>query len=122
VERIRIVLIDMPRLLREIVKQATSEFCVVGEYERPPELTRAVDSHRAQVVIAGAESVEGAAFERLILLRPHVKVLGVSADGRHTTLFELAPRRRQLGELSPDRLRNAVRGAVERDRRRLEAL
>jgi DNA-binding NarL/FixJ family response regulator len=121
-ERIRIVLIDMPRLLREIVKQATSEFRIVGEYERPVELTTAVDEHRAQVVIAGTEAADVRAFERLVLLRPHVKVLGVSADGRSTTLFELAPQRHELGELSPDRLRQAVRDAVESDRlRRREA-
>jgi DNA-binding NarL/FixJ family response regulator len=115
-ERTRIVLIDMPRLLREIVKQATSEFDVVAEYDGPADLTRAVDEHRAQIVIAGADAADVQAFERLVVLRPHVKVLGISADGRSTTLVELAPRRKELGELSPDRLRAAVHAAVGSDR------
>jgi hypothetical protein len=37
-------------------------------------------------------------------------VLAVTADGAQTTLYELAPRAVELGELSPARLLEAIRG------------
>jgi len=38
-------------------------------------------------------------------------VLVVSADGRETALFELRPQRTPLGEVSPQTIVDAIRGA-----------
>lgn len=117
VENIRVVLVDMPRLLREIVSQlAAPGLRVVRAYDEPVELVGAVERDRAEVVITGAEAYEQRELDRLLAARPAVKVLGIAADGRSSTLYELVPRRRSLGELSSGRLNDAVRRAVERDR------
>ena len=117
-ENIRVVLVDMPRLLREIVTSiASSDLCIVRQYDDPVDLVAAVDRDAAQVVITGAEAHEPREVERLLAERPAVKVFGITADGSSTTLHELMPRRHALGELSVDRLDDAVRRAVERDRR-----
>jgi hypothetical protein len=117
VENIRVVLIDMPRLLRDIVSQlAGPGLRIVRAYDAPVELVGAVDRDRADVVITGAEAHEQHELDRLLAERPRVKVLGIAADGRSSSLYELVPRRRSLGELSSGRLNDAVRRAVERDR------
>lgn len=117
VENIRVVLVDMPRLLREIVSQlAAPGLRVVQAYDEPVELVGVVERERAEVVITGAEAYEQRELDRLLAVRPGVKVLGIAADGRSSTLYELVPRRRSLGELSADRLYAAIRRAVERDR------
>lgn len=116
-ENIRVVLIDMPRLLRDIVSQlAGPGLRVVRAYDAPVELVGAVDRDRADVVITGAEAHEQRELDRLLAERPQVKVLGIAADGRSSSLYELVPRRRSLGELSSGRLNDAIQRAVERDR------
>jgi DNA-binding NarL/FixJ family response regulator len=52
-------------------------------------------------------------YASLVERHPGTRVLAVEADGRRGFLYELLPCRRQLGELSPSRLVDAIRqGAV----------
>jgi hypothetical protein len=115
VEQIRIVLVDMPRLLRDIVRTAATDerLRVVREYERPVDLLEAVERDGARVVVAGAAThgVEGVG--RLLTAHPEVKVLAIGEDGRDTALWELRPHQRRLGELSPAALRAAIHDAVD---------
>ena len=114
-EQIRIVLVDMPRLLRDVVRTAATDewLRVVREYARPVELLDAVERARARVVVAGAGAHDADAVRRLLRAHPEVKVLAIRDDGRDTTLWELRPHRKRLGELSPTALRAAIHEAVE---------
>jgi len=115
-ERIRILLIDMPRMLREIVGETVSaqpDMEVVAEHTYHASMLSAAITSRAQAVVVGSDGdeVEGLC-ERLALQRPDLSVLAVSADGRQTVVHELRPHRVPLGELSPQQLVDAIRDAV----------
>lgn len=111
-EPIRIVLIDMPQLLRGIVRGILadqSDLAVVAEIESTDSIDEAVVRHQAQFVIVG---VNGQAPESLRLAferRPRLRALAIESDGRESFLYELQPRRLALGEISPDALLHAIR-------------
>lgn len=108
----RIVLIDMPRMLRDIVKElvlAQPDMQIVGEYEADTSLGAAVERTEAEFVISGVPTDEAGAGA-LLGERPHVKVLAVEADARQTFLWELRPQKVALGEISPRTLLGAIRG------------
>jgi hypothetical protein len=44
---------------------------------------------------------------------PNASVLGLSADGRVATMYQLRLKRTAVVEVSPDGLRQAIRGALE---------
>jgi hypothetical protein len=112
---VRIVLVGMPRLLQEITRDviaAESWADVVGEYDLPVSLREAVRSSSANVVVVrDGPDVEGQANDLLTSSRT-VGVLAISGDGREAALYELRPNRRPLGEVSPERLVDAIRNAV----------
>lgn len=73
----------------------------------PDALARA----HADVVISGGNSQSAAVFD-LLEERSRLKVLAVADDGRDTVLYELRPTRTQLGEVSPQTIVDAIRGAA----------
>lgn len=113
-DEIRILLVDMPRLLREIVRNVIDSqpgMTVAGVHVRLVPLAGAVDRARAHVVIFGQESSELThGCRELLEQRPRVQVMAVSGDGRRTTLYGLRPYREPLGEVGPDQLAAAIRG------------
>ena len=52
----------------------------------------------------------------LMLARPAIRVLAITADGRDTTCYESRPCRRRLGNVSPVGLLAAIRAAAGRAR------
>ncbi|GGL04311.1 hypothetical protein [Streptomyces flaveus] len=115
---IRVVLIDMPQLLRQILQDvidASPGMTVVRAHPRRVPLVEAVDRDAAQVVVFGQESLQLAPECRELLeQRPRVQVLAVSRDGVRTTLYGLRPHRELLGELEPEQLADAIRGVAAR--------
>ena len=106
----RILLLDVPRMLSDLVRDVVAEddaLEVVGELARVsgPEPVTAV---APDLILVGTGSDDGppdacrAVFEE----RPHLTVLSVG--GGEDVLWELAPRRVALGELSRDALRAAL--------------
>jgi DNA-binding NarL/FixJ family response regulator len=116
VEPIRILLVDMPRMLREIVSgtiSAQPDMQVVAEDMDYEGMLSAAERNRASVVIVGSDGADVEDMcERLAVQRPDLGVLALSADGRHTTVHELRPFRTHLGELSPQQLVEAIRDAA----------
>ena len=114
---VRIVLVGMPALLREITRDviaAHSWAQIVADYEWPVPIAEAARTHRAHVVVAGdGPGVERQATSLLDSARG-VGVLAISDDGRETVLYELRPNREPLGEISTERLVEAIRAAVSR--------
>ena len=90
-----------------------SDMEVVGEVDDRAHLGTAAQATDADVVILQIDGLElpaecGALFDA----RPRIKLLGVAGDGRRTFLYDLRPQRTALGEVSPQRLVEAIRAAV----------
>jgi DNA-binding NarL/FixJ family response regulator len=105
---IRVLLIDMPQLLREIIRRRLARderFEIVGEYTKHVSIEFAVDRSRADYVIVGEDVFDSASVRRRVLEEgPQVRVLAVRPDGGRATLHQLRPEEVELGELSPERL------------------
>jgi chemotaxis response regulator CheB len=110
---IRVLLVNMPRLLREIVREVIAtepDLQVVDELTGGYlELAAVLDSVVADVVILGTESREsGDLLLPLLQIRPALRFVIIAEDGRAG--FVCTP----SGELSPARLLEAVRGHTGR--------
>jgi DNA-binding NarL/FixJ family response regulator len=104
---IRVLLVDMPRMMREIVATvvgAEPDLELVGEIEGPETLTAGARRTRPDLVIAGADPALGHLSRQLLGGHPRLRILEVDVEGRRGYLYELSPRRRSLGELSPKSL------------------
>lgn len=109
----RVLLLGMPTMLGQILRRIAAdapELDVVAELpdvelDSPEVLTAEPD-----VVIAGADRATEEAVASLLYQRRGLRVLGISADGRHGILYEMRPHRILLGELAPATLIAAVRG------------
>jgi hypothetical protein len=106
------VLIGMTRMLREIVSETLTsgrDVRIVNQYETVDDLVATVQRDRAEFVIAGADTIARGEIGRALEAAPRLKILGLAADGRQLYLHELAPRRLEFGEISPQRLLTIVR-------------
>jgi DNA-binding NarL/FixJ family response regulator len=109
----RIALVDMPRILREIIEQAVADepdMEIVEIEGSGVPLRQAVATARADFVIAGADYDFGE-VARVLDERPRLRILAVAGDGREAFLYELRPTRTPLGEVSPQTIVDAIRGA-----------
>jgi DNA-binding NarL/FixJ family response regulator len=114
--RTRVVLVDMPQLLRGIVREvlaAEPELELVGEFPESTGLAIVAERTDADIVVVGGRLGEGAPICALLEAHPRVRVLAIRADGRRGSLFWLAPERKSLGELSPEMLVQAIRDSAE---------
>jgi hypothetical protein len=116
VQDLRVILMEMPPLLRDILRmefEGEHGIRLVGDDEESSPVGAAIDLHRADVVVFGDASPGLDDRCRALLdTRPRVKLFVVDDDGRRTTLYELRPHRERLGELAPARLLAAVRDAA----------
>jgi DNA-binding NarL/FixJ family response regulator len=115
----QILLVDMPRLLREIIEitlTAQTDMAVVGSVAGDSAgLSVEFEQARVDVVVVGSGNPDVLGRCRdLLSTWPGVKVLGVSDDGRDATFYELQPATHTLGELSPVDLVGAIRAARSR--------
>jgi DNA-binding NarL/FixJ family response regulator len=109
----RILLAELPRMRRDIIADVLamqSDMEVVGEVAALGELVEAVERGGADVLVIGRDDAALAAG--LLERRPRLKVLAVAEEGRACSIYELRPRRVELGELSPQLLVDAIRAAV----------
>lgn len=116
---VRILLIDMPLMLRDIIGsalRAEPDMVVVGELPDTAADLDDVDSRDARVLIFGTrkEPAKGVTALDLVERRRDTVALAVSADGRRSVLYELRPCEVELGELSSERLVQTIREAVAR--------
>ena len=118
-EPVRILLIDMPLMLRDIISstlRSEPDMVVVGELPDAAADLAEVDGHDARVLIFGSRDgpAAGVTGVDLVRLRRDTVALAVSADGRRSVLYELRPCELELGELSSERLVHTIREAVAR--------
>jgi len=115
-ERTRILLVEMPRMLCDIITDVVGsqpDMVVVGELPERADLIPAVDRTQADVVVLGLRDSElPDDCTPLFDAHPRSRLLGVAADGRRAFLYEMRPQRTPLGEVSPQGLLDAIRLAT----------
>jgi len=103
-------------MLRGILKKAIStepDMEIVGELADGIPLLLAAAQTQADVVITGLQDSELPGIcSHLLNEYPHIKVLGLTADGRHGSLYEFQLHEVPLGEISQQELLAAIRAAV----------
>lgn len=109
-ERTRILLAEMPRMLLDILGEtlrAEPDMEVIEVDSRVTSLLQLADRSRPQVVIVGADDPTIAG--ELVMALPRLKVLAVTGSDCDTFLYELRPHRVRLGEVTPRRLVEEIR-------------
>jgi DNA-binding NarL/FixJ family response regulator len=122
VERVRVLLVHGPGVLREIIKEvvgAQADMEVVGELDAHHGVVPEIDRTGAEFVVWCLEPLDDDSLEaipdacRVVLdACPRVKVLAVEDDGRTGSLYEMRPWRRRLGELGTGRILGVLRGVA----------
>jgi DNA-binding NarL/FixJ family response regulator len=114
---LRILVFDLPPLLRDLVQRALNgNEDITSVVAEASELERMVAETRPDVVIVplGPEGLQ-AESRRFLEERSRVRVLGIGLRDGRAALYELRPRRSDLGEVTPDELAETVRAAVARE-------
>jgi DNA-binding NarL/FixJ family response regulator len=116
VEPIRIVLAELPRMLRDIFHRSLltePDVVLVGETSSPADLERLVKQGGVDVVMLGlSESQLSASHFKLFDIDARVRILAIAQHGRNASLYELRPHRMVLGEGSPQELIQVIRKQV----------
>jgi DNA-binding NarL/FixJ family response regulator len=120
-ERTRILLAEMPRMLCDIIKETVNrhpDMEVVGEQPDRASLISVARATEADVVVVGLSDLElPADCAALLEAVPEIRLLGVAPDGRRAFLWRAdlgaRPTRTSLGEISPLGLVHAIRTAVQ---------
>jgi DNA-binding NarL/FixJ family response regulator len=114
-ESVRVLLMDMSPMLRQILRGVVHGHGgarVVAEYPEMVPLRGVVEEHDADIVLFGHDSARlPTECRELLEARPQTRLLAVGHDGRRSTIYELRPHREPLGEASPDELLDAIRSA-----------
>jgi DNA-binding NarL/FixJ family response regulator len=110
----RIVLVDMPPLLRGIVRETLArepDLDIVSEHDADVDVPAAVKRADADFVIVGSDASAEAAVSSLVAADRGVRALELRSDGKESVLYELRPHRVLLGEISPETLLRTIRAA-----------
>jgi hypothetical protein len=105
-ERTRILLVDLPRMLHEIIRTTLEEQPDMEVVDTTGSASD-IDTTNIDVVISGHG---GLLAPRVLRQRAGIRVFALSASGKESLLFELRPHRIALGEVSPAQVVAAIRG------------
>jgi DNA-binding NarL/FixJ family response regulator len=112
-KRIRVFLAGMPPLLHDIVRDALmgqTDMQLVGDLSAGDGVVHALENREIDVVIVGARQPEDSAVaNELFASSPRSKVLVIAKSGRTAVMYQLRPRKRHLGDVSPQSLLEAIR-------------
>jgi hypothetical protein len=87
---------------------------IVGKGRAEMDLLAAAEQTNADIVIiARGVAAEANDYDELLRRHCRLKVLEIFAEGRYGSLCEMQPRRVALGEMSPPRLLEAIRGSAD---------
>jgi hypothetical protein len=111
-QRIRVMLAEMPGLLHDIVRttlesESDLELVSAETLQTRASLSDAIGD--ADVVILSADTPAPDHYESVLREHPALRLVAISNRGRHAFLYELRPHRQPLGELSPATLLQAIR-------------
>lgn len=109
----RIVLAGMPKLMIDIVGSLLADvpgLHLVARLQPGEDILKAIRRHRADIVIVGTAE-DPSAHGDLFLCRP-AAVLEIADRGQSGTVWVLRPQARSVGELSAERMTQAIRLAM----------
>jgi hypothetical protein len=114
----RVVMLEVPRLLRDLLEHAIHqdggcELLKASEVTATPS-----DQMSPDMIILGLTADEDATLVPALFARwPRAQILTVMQCGDAAALYEMRRHRRQLGEVSPSELLQTLRDAVQHNRR-----
>jgi chemotaxis response regulator CheB len=100
----RVLLLGMPTMLRQILRRALAEpaeFEIVDGLALVDLRSSHVLATEPDVIIVDAEHASTETANALLYRRCAMRILGISADGQRSTLYEMHPHRVSLGDLTP---------------------
>lgn len=109
----KILLIDMPKMLREIIRDFSERdpaLDIVGVLDGSTDLPATAAHLGAAVVVMGSDAGSRSTISALLHARPSTRVLTIADDAGQVMLYRLMPEEVALGELSPARLIEAIKG------------
>jgi DNA-binding NarL/FixJ family response regulator len=114
---IRVGLVGLPPLLRDILTTAlarTSDVGVVGCYADRAALIEALPLARLDAIVVAPQPAERAEVaRRWLTLAPHAAVLALSCDDRDLTVSHLTLHSETVHDVSADALVEALRSTVK---------
>jgi hypothetical protein len=119
-EPIRVIFIDMPTLVRQMLSEAVSADprLVIEDCVADPNGAADVLAHAGGgVVLVGDSRIGERTIEDLLRRAPDTALLAVHASGDGLDLYMLKPRRVSLGEASPQRVVDVIHEIGDRRRR-----
>jgi len=118
-ETVRVLLLELPLLLRGILEHAIQlrSDCELLRVTNGPLQQMTEQTIAPDVVIMGLTATEDATLVLALLARwPGTHVMTVMSQGSDAVVYELKPHRRALGQMSPTEIVDALREAVHRNR------
>ena len=115
-EPIRVIFIDMPTMVRQILTQAVAgDPGLVLEYEAAgsAEALELLDGLEGGVVLVGDPRLGEEAIADLLRHAPASVLLAVHSNGDGLDLYELQPQRFALGQASPQQVVDLIRSIGE---------
>ena len=110
---IRVLIRNAPKMLRDILEQAIVSQPDMEVIPEPVTRPLPVEDVSPDVVVVDVNEADSGEGARALLSRwPDSHVLTIVARGHMVRKYELAPRRVDLGEMSPDQLIHAIRSAA----------
>jgi hypothetical protein len=115
-DRLRVLVFDLPPLLRDLVQRALeADADVATTTAGPGELERAVGEARPDAIIMPVDGGHmRAECRRLLEERARIRLLGLGLGDGRSVLYELQPRCTALGEVVPGDLAPVIRRALAR--------
>jgi DNA-binding NarL/FixJ family response regulator len=118
-EPVRVLLLEMPQLLRGILEQAVQLHgdCTLVKNTGRVFATPTEQMVPPDIVILGLTAAEDATLvPALFACWPRAQVMTVMQAGDDAAAYELRPRRTELGQMSPAEIVETLRAAVRRSR------
>jgi chemotaxis response regulator CheB len=117
-DRLRIIVVDMPRLVRDLIERAIvaqPDMTLLAVLESPRQMVQAARAMRPDFVVIGLKArALPTECRQLMAEHPTLRLLGIEAVAGEAHLYELRPHREALGEVSPGDVVSVIRGAARR--------
>lgn len=110
---IKVVLAGLPRIMREIVEHALADAAdieVVATVDGLGDVAGALPQTQPDVLVVGlADESDATRLDAFLYEMPRLTCLAIAGDARRAFLYELQPRAKPLGDVSPAGLVRAIR-------------